>query len=59
MTIIILITLMKITGKMVQRADMGIKNRGRECSDIEEEFYRRKGMRGRGFVTEQQLTDVG
>jgi len=59
MTIIILITLMKTTRKMVQQAHMGIKNRGRECSENEEEFYRRKGMRRRGFVTEQQLTDVG
>jgi hypothetical protein len=55
MTIIILITLMKITRKMVQQGHMGIKNRGRECSEIEEEFYRRRGMSGRGFLKEHNL----
>jgi len=58
-TIIILITSIKITRKMVQPAHMGIKNRGRECSEIEEKFYRRRGMSGRGFVTGTQPTDVG
>jgi len=50
---------MKITRKMVQPAHMGIKNRGRECSEIEEELCRRRGMNGRGFVTGTRLTDVG
>jgi hypothetical protein len=38
---------------------MGIKNRGQECSEIEEAFYSRREMSGRGFVTGTQLTDVG
>lgn len=51
---------MKITRKIVQQANMGIKNRGRECIETEEEFYRRRGMSGRGLVAgTTELTDVG
>jgi hypothetical protein len=50
---------MKMTRQMVQQAHMGIKNRGRECSEIEEKFYRRRGISGRGFVTGTQRTNVG
>jgi len=44
---------------MVQPAHIGIKNRRRECSEIEEEFYRRRGKSRRGFVTGTQFAYVG